>query len=365
MSNKIVSGNEITKELGQIQGSGFQLEDISANVVARKQVKPQLLTALLGPTATTDFLRTDTFRYDATEATSQLPSGKAYNKKGKDLQKDKDETFRWGVPSFGIRSNVAPQDYIGRRVAGTNELKTEAHVVSEMNTKAMEAFSLMDEVGIAQLITTDTNYVGGGPFQSFNFYTAITGGPRAAAKTDMDLGTGSTDHVQLFRKQRRLLSQELERSMDSASMFVCFCGDTFFDKRYNIEQNTGLARPIKFGLDLASQPINEDSFGAGTYNYAYFDSMDGIRYINYGSTIIDGSKLIGDDDAYLVPVGAKNMLKFAYAPSNTRTYANTEAQSLYAWTMTDEFNGVTTFYESNKLFSSVNPRLVATLTSST
>jgi hypothetical protein len=325
-----------------------------------------LLTALLAPTATTEYERTDTHRYDAEEETDQLPTGKSYTEKGKDLKKDKAETYRWAIPSFGLRTNTAPEDYIGKRKPGTQEFMTEDDEVLKQHAKADRAFALMDEVAIAQLITGDSNFIGTtgnkGPFKEYDFHTEIVGSARGA-KIDMTLGT-AIEHDQAFRNQRRLVTQELERSMDDMHMLVSICGDNFFDKRLEIEKLETLARPLENQLDLASQPIPESSFGSGTFNHSWFDSRDGIRYINYGSQVVNGQKLIGDDDAYLIPVGASNLLRFAYAPANTRTYANTEAQRMYAWTYADEFKGVTTFYECNKLYACANPRLVRHLTTS-
>lgn len=363
MENDKIQAGGVAKALAQIEGSGFMLEDISSVVDQRAAVKPGLMTALLAGSAQTSFNRGDTYRYDRTDTEDQLPGVKRYDAKGADINKDKADTIRFGIPSFGLRSNVSPADYIGKRKPGTQEFLTEADVVAEMNRKATNAFSLMDEVAINQVITLDTGYGDGSlGVNNGNYYTVLTGGARGA-KTVIDIDSTTTDVVTAMREQRRLISQELERANDSASQFICICGDTFFDERYIEEQNTANNREIKFGLDLLSQPIGEDSFGAGTYNYAYFDAMDGIRYINYGSTIINGSKLIGDTHGYLIPFGASKFLQFAFAPATTRTYANTEAQSMYAWSFSDEFKGVTTFYESNKLFMNKNPRAIGTLAS--
>lgn len=351
-----------TKGLTTILGDAYRLEDVSS-AVDRTEIQPGLLTSLLNPAMNTETFSTDTFKYDETTETLALPNGKQYTDYGPDLEKDPSRVLRYAIPSFGLRSNVAPADYKGRRIPGTTgeQFMTEEYVVAAMNKKAMRAWAAFDELGIAQLLTTDTNIVRGGPYTEYNFHTDITGGARAA-KIDMDLDNTALDHTQLFRVQRRLLAQELERSMDSTNLIVCICGDTFFDLRYSIEQNTGLARPLKFGLDLASQPVNEDSFGAGTFNYAWFDGTDGIRYINYGSEIIAGTKLIGDADAYMIPVGASKLFRVGYAPAQTRQYVNTEALTMYAWSTVDDRNGVTTWMESNKLFALINPRAIRHLT---
>jgi hypothetical protein len=84
-------------------------------------------------------------------------------------------------------------------------------------------------------------------------------------------------------------------------------------------------------------------------------------YIHYGANI-QGTKLIADDNAYMVPIGAENFMKKIYAPAQTRTYANTSAQSLYAWVEEKERTGVTMYQESNFLPLNVNPQLIRHLT---
>lgn len=356
------SGYEVVKELSQMQGNSFQLEDITS-AVQRTYAKPKLLTALLGVMDNEEFMMTDTFKFDEVQAKIQLPSGKAFSDVGKDLDKDTAKEFRYSIPSFGLKLQVAPSDYVGRRIPGTaGELMTEDYVLGRMTVAAEDSWAMLDELGMAQLITTDTNIVRGGPFESYNFYTDIVGGARPA-KIDMDLGNGAIDHIAEFRKQRKLLLQELARANDSSSKIICICGDTFFQSRYEIEKQEGVQRDLRSTLDLVSMAI--PTISDGNFLYDNFESHDGITYINYGSEIIAGTKLIGDDDAYLIPLGASNLIRVAYAPAQTRTYVNTQAQQSYAWSHVDERQGITIMQESNKLFSLISPKSITHLTSTT
>lgn len=360
--NSNVSGDlDVQKAVSEAQGSGFELEDITAGV-QRTQVKPTLLSTLLQSNSlvNTTHLTTNTFKYDEEELGAALPNGKAYSEYGERMGKDKPLRRYFEVPSFGISFNVKPEDYANRRKPNTtDEFLTEDDVVAKMNIKGDGAWDLFDELGLAQLITTDTNIVRGGAYEVYNYFEEIAGGTRA---TDfMDLSNAGIDHEQAFRNLRRQVGQSLARFNDSATTVVCICGDNFFDERYQIQKNEGLNRPIRYGVDLASEPINELDAGLAGGQYAWFDSQDGIRYINYGSEIIAGQKLIGDDDAYMIPVGAQSFIRVAYAPARTRTYVNTEALELYTWTGTSDRQGVSTWQESNKLFASANPQAIRKL----
>ena len=360
---------DLQKELSVIDGSPFQLQDNSL-LVERRQVKPGLITNLLNAMSMEETFRTDTFAYDETNEGAQLPDGKAYNAKTTDMEKDQPRRLNFAIPSFGLRSNVAPQDYIGRRKPGTTgDMLTETDVEAQMVVKSMQAWDLFDELAWTQLLTTDTNITRGGPFTSYNFWNSIidTDLPTFSdltstrpAALSMQLASTSVDHVQLFRKQRKLLEQGLARAMDSANAFVCICGDNFYDQRYEIQKKEGLARPVIQNTDLASAAVGTVSIGG--FAYDTFKSEDGIQYINYGSEIIAGTKLIGDDLAFLVPIGASKLIRKAFAPSQTRTYANTEALSMYTWNFADEFSGLTQMQESNALFALTNPQLITHLT---
>jgi hypothetical protein len=354
------SGIEFDKALSPAQGSDFEMEDVSP-LVERTQVSPGLLTALLGGTSNDIFLQTNTVKYDELDDTAQLPDGKAFDAYGPDIQKDKARQLIYEVGSFGIRSNVAPKDYANKRQPGTQDLMDEAYLLGRMNMKAEKSWAMFDELAFAQLLTLDTNITRGGPQPVFNYHTDILGGARPA-KISMNLA-GAVDHFQLFAEQLDLLETDVEKTNNTMDMPVVICGKDFFNQRLTIEKQEGLARDMRGILDLQTMSVPTSNFGSGNgrFQYQWFDSFDGLRYIRYSASIL-GTKMIGDDDAYLIPVGAETFLKRAYAPAQTRTYVNTTAQKRYAWSREHERNGVTMNQESNCLPINVNPQLIRALT---
>lgn len=353
--------HDINKQLLRAQANGFQLEDQS-ELVQFGNVQPKLLTVLMGALSQVNNLsfRTDTFQYDLNKVTNQLPTGKSYSERGGDLGKDKPKTLRYEIGSKGLRFNVSPEDYIGRRKAGTSELLTSEDVVAGQNVKAAVAFELETELEMGTLLTTDSNRTAGGPAQVYNFYTEITGGARAA-KINMNLA-GAIDHISSARKQRQALEAKVAEAGLTSVGFVMVCGSNYFDARYEIEKQETLARDLRSTVDLASQAV--PTIDANGLRYDNFSSHDGINYIQYGSSIIGGTKIIGIEDAYLFPViSGDGLVKRGFSPAKTATYANTEGQSMYSWMYEDEFEGVTAFYESNSLSMLPRPELIAHLTS--
>lgn len=352
---------EVNKQATIIsQGNPFLFHDMTP-ALESFQVKPGLFTALFDGSATTQNLTTHVYEFDRTSESLAIPDGKRYDEKGKRLTKDGYDMKYYGVPSFGVSINVMPADYVDRRKPGTMELMDEAYVLGRQTNKAEESWGLFKELAYAQLLTTDTNILRGGPFTEYNFYTDLVGSARPA-KVDMKLDE-SVDHDALFRAEVDKITQNVMKAGMSMSRVVCLCGTTFFQQRSDIEKNVNFNREIRQSLDLASMPIPRDTFGdTGALPYYNFVGMlDGILYINCGNSIIGGTKLIADTDAYLMPLGLSGWITKAYAPSMHRDYVNKEASEMHMWTYTDEWRGVTSYWESNVLYALNRPTFITHL----
>jgi len=353
-----VNDADVMKELSIVQGNPFEYQDVSEGT-QKGPVVPKLLTALLGGTEETNM--TNVFQYDEETDTAQIPSGKRYDERGKDLKKDDAKQKYFGIPSFGLRVNIAPKDYANRRKPNSTDLMTEADWLAKMTTKADKAWMLHDELGYRDLLVSDVNRIDGGPFTQYNFYTDIIGSGRGA-KTSMELDNTSADHIALLRGQKKALQTTLAQYGDSATAIVVICGDTFFEQRLDIERNESLGRPLKSSIDLASMEVDTSDWGSSTFRYDWFKGdQDGLIYINYGAEIISGTKLIADVDGWMLPVGVPNFMGKGLAPAQTRTYVNTEALARYSWTNTNEFQGISMFMEENKLFFNKKPDLIKNL----
>ena len=355
--------SSLNKDLSGALDSGFELENIDYGLVERSQSKPMLLTALLGGTENEEFIETTTIKYDDLIEILQLPSDKAYSAYGPSLSKDNARQLLYAIGSTGLRYNVAPKDYANKRQPGSSELMTEEYVISQMVKKAAKAWDLRRELEFASVITADQNYSDNtGVSPVYNYFTDVYGTARGA-KIDMDLG-GTSD---VFAKAGEVfdgLTEALDNANSGMSMAVVVCGKDFYSKRFAIEKQEGLARDIRGPLDLASMAVPRSNFGAGDGlfpQYQYFDSHDGFRYIRYSASIL-GTNLIGDEDAYVIPVGSDMLFKRVYAPAQDRENVNTTAQRMYTWSKVDNRTGVHVAQESNSLLINLNPKLIIPLT---
>lgn len=348
----------LNKELGS--GYGFTVHDI---VQAEFQAvnKPRLLTSLLMSEMDVNAHRTSAFIYDVAETSLQLPGGKSFTARGPDLDKDPARQLTFAIPSFGLVWNVAPQDYREKRLPGgaAGELMTEDYVAGLMQQKALDGWDVMNELAIAQLITDDTNLVSGGPGTQYNFHEAIMGAPRPGPVFLNLANTTELANRSVMVNLKRELQQRAGLSGRSMSSAVVIAGDEFFQERMALEAQNGLSREMRTAIDIASQRVPEIT--AGGMEYDAFTGIDGITYVNYGSSIVAGEKLIDDDMAYLLPRGAENFMSIELAPAVTRSYVNQEAQAMYMWTKLDERAGVLTEMESNRLYMNRAPQLIIPL----
>lgn len=323
--------------------------------------KPSLLTSMFMNEFDVNTHRVSSFIYDRVNISAQLPGGKSYTDRGPDLNKDLPTQLTFSIPSFGLIWNVSPQDYREKRVPGgaPGELMDEAYVVGRMQEKGLTAWDLLNEVALAKLIVDDQNIVLGGPGTQYTFHQSIWGSARPTAVA-LDLANSDETTVRLAMvAERRKLEQKLAEAGKSARGFVVISGETFFDERMALEEQSSLGRDLNRQVDLASQRVPEITVGEMTYDA--FTPIDGITYIRYGSTIQAGGKLIGDDDAYLMPVGVENMFTIELAPAITRDTVNQEAEAMYMWTKEDYRKGVMTEMESNRLYMNRNPELITAL----
>ena len=119
-----------------------QFEDISDTILERKPAQPKLLSTILGTGTTKDYLITNSFVFDMTEESVTLPSGISANGFGSDVSKEVPKQYTYQVPYFGMRFNVAPGDYMNRRIPGTRDMMTEVYCIAAMNKKSMVSWEL-------------------------------------------------------------------------------------------------------------------------------------------------------------------------------------------------------------------------------
>jgi len=355
------SNLDVQKDMVRASGNGFQLQDQTPLVNMGNLSSPQLLTVLMGGAQTsTNHLRSNVFQYDEKDYNPQVFSGKSFTEKGADLSKDKARTRFFEVGSKGIRFNASVEDYDGKRKAGTDEFMTEADVLQDQINKANQAAALDMELDFASILTTGTNRVAGGPFTSYDFHDDILGSSRPTALR-VDYASTTVNPAEAIRAQAQDMQNKLLSYGLNANGFVLICGDHYFSAAYEYEQMTTIARELRTTVDLVSQAV--PTIDHKGYRYSNFESpTSGVTYINYSANIVAGTKLIADNDAYLIPImSGAPLVEKVYAPAKVRGHVNKPAQEMYSWFAVDDFEGVSAWYERNMLTVLTRPDLIRKL----
>lgn len=352
---------DIKKEMVRAEGNGFQLQDQTAAVNMGNEASPQLLTVLMGGAQTsTNHLKTNVFQYDETKYTPQVFGGKSFTEKGKRLAKEKAKTRYFEVGSKGVSYNVSVEDYDGKRKAGTNDLMTEVDVLEGQIKKANDAAALDMELEFAYILTTGKNRVAGGPFTEYDYHADILTGSRPAAVT-VDFASTTYNPSDFVNAEVEKLQNKLVSYGLNASGFAVICGKDFFNAALENERQETVARDLRTTVDLVSQAV--PTIDHKGYRFRNFDGVvAGVTYINYSANIIAGTPLIGAKAAYLIPImSGAPLVEKVFAPAKVRGHVNTEAQEMYSWSMVDDFEGVTGWYERNMLTVLVRPDLIVDL----
>lgn len=352
------NSTEISKALGD-KGQGFEMMDILPLIDEPNLRKPQLLTVLMGGGNLTNrvYNETNSFRYDMKDFKPQLFGSKPYHERGPVLTQDRARNIYFDIPSLGAVTNIKPSDYRNQRMPGTNRLKQVEDVIAELNAKAIVANDLTREMEYATLLTAGTNYVNQGYFDQYDYSLAITGSSRAAA-TDVDFATDPSTVTQAVRT----VKDRAAAWGRTVSRVYIVAGDEFFQEAFEWQQLEGFFREIRGNVDLMSQQVPEMLAGDYSYENFYAPTLGAVTFVRYNAEI-NGTALIGSKDAYVLPVLADApMVLEVFAPANTIDAANKTAQDLYAWTRTDNFSGVVTMYETNRLPLLPRPDLIVKLT---
>ena len=316
---------------------------------------PQLLTTLMG--FSTSNRKTRAFIYDDVAETGVLPNGKAYHDKGELIGKDGYSQHTFAIPSYGIQYAINCEDYAEKRKPGTTDQFMDLSYLDEREQrKVMKAFDLLSELNAGSLLTSDTpNFLDGGLITPPNFYTELVGGARpAATPVDFTALASLGEYRDITEAAVDATEELVSTKQRSVSRYVMVCGKDFFNAVRTLEAQENLAREIR-GIDLAQEGLPMMADGS-FQNIRTFEGSDGIVYIKYSASIL-GTKLIADDDAYLIPVGMENAFVIEYAPASTLDTINKEAQPMYMWSHEDRRQASFEF-ESNRLYMSRIPQAI-------
>jgi hypothetical protein len=352
--------------------NSFEMQDVTSGIKRKESVKTGLLQALLAGTSNEFSVTTDKLSHDELVETVQLPEGKRFDEVGGGrVKKDNAREMLYRTGSYGISANVSPMDVAGKRKPFSEEMYTTEERVQEMSTKMDRSWNDFNEIALAKVLTTDTNFVFGGDAKSYDYFADIHGDTRANLgydAVDLLVGSGADVEKKLNDAVDKMQEECALAGTSYTSLVMPVSGD-LYDKLFDYEQTqTAAVAGIDSSttLDLSILAGDRGGFSADemVFKRRNFTSvLTGITYIRMADSI-GGTSLLGTNAGFLIPAGADNMFATIYSPSMTMDYVNTSGMKRYSFAEEHKRRGITLFEESNNLYMNRNPKLVQKFVSS-
>lgn len=238
------------------------------------------------------------------------------------------------IPHFPADDSITPNDIDGVPSSGSlaevAELETVAAVRAEKMIDLREAHGLTLEAARMQLITNGTVYAPNSTV-STNYYTEF-----GIAREEVGIALSSaTDPRTDINDVKKAVRAGLHGGQaGTVRAFVALCSDSFFNA---LLQNAYVTDAVKYVDQGQAMDILLGKGGSAVNGLdARFESVTlfGITWINAGAAGYEDSDgnfvpFVPEGDAYVLPVGVRNMFKTYYAPANRFSSVNRKASMSY------------------------------------
>lgn len=268
------------------------------------------------------------------------------------------------IPHFPADDSITPNDVDGIVRAGSlsefAELDTVASVRADKMIDLREAHALTLEAARMQMITTGTVYSPRSTVVT-NFYTEF-----GVTRTEIDVDfAGAADPRGTINTAKKASRNALrDGQAGTVRAFVVLCSDTFY---MALQQNAFVTDAFKYVDQGQAQQILLGKGGADVAGLdARFEQMSlfGCTFINVGEAGYENAAgtfvpFIPEGDAYMLPVGVRDMFKTYFAPANRFSSINRPSQGSYWFEYLNEKNdNIEIMTEQNFMNALLNPGAV-------
>ena len=271
------------------------------------------------------------------------------------------------IPHFPLDDAITPNDIDGIVQAGSlaefAELETVSSVRADKMIDMREAHSLTLEAARMQLIVQGTAYAPRGTVVT-NYYTEF-GVTRVETGVDFSAATDPRPTINDAKKAVR--NGLRDGQAGTVRSFVVLCSDSFY---MALQQNAFVTDAFKYVDQGQALSI---LLGKGGSDVAGLDarfeqmSLFGCTFINAGAAGYENAAgtfvpFIPEGDAYMMPVGVRDLFKTYYAPANRFGSINRRAQGSYWFEYLNEKDDIIEIMtEQNFLNAMLNPAAVVRL----
>ena len=269
------------------------------------------------------------------------------------------------IPHFPADDAITPNDIDG--IVSANSMAEAAGLESVANVRADKMFDLREAHGLTleaarmQLITAGTVYAPNGTV-STNYYTEF-GITREEIGVDL---AGATDPRADFAAAKKAVRAGLTGGQaGTIRRFVALASDSFFNA---LLLNPYVTDAMKAERSTQSLDVllGAPQAPAQDARFEYVD-LFGITFINAGAAGYEDADgdfvpFVPEGDAYMMPVGVRDMFKTYFAPANRFGTINKRAQGSYWFEYMNEKDDIIEIMtEQNFLNALLNPGAIVRL----
>lgn len=276
--------------------------------------------------------------------------------RGDRAQVGKDATRKlhtFAVPHFPYDDAISPQDLQGKRAYGS---ASDAETLDAVRARKMErirqnhAWTL--EVARAQAITAGTVYAPSGTVvQDWNTEFGVT-----RKSVDFLLGTAGTEVNE--KVNEGITHIVTNANGETVTGTVVLCSATFFTK---LIKHASVKSAYQY-YSSTQEPARQRLGGAMTMHREFIHG--GTRFVEMLDNF-NGTALIPDGKAYMLPTGTQNAFKTYFSPANRFGLVNTLGEQVYMFESADgKGTKIEIESESNFVNALLRPQLVVEFTSS-
>lgn len=240
---------------------------------------------------------------------------------------DNRKAHAYRLAHFTADDALFARELVGKRAYGQmDSAETEAAAIARKMERIRKIHAITHEVGRVHTLVTGTQFAPNGTV-SANFYTDF-----GVTRKQIAFDLGSSSAVIVRDKSREAVDhiQTNILSGEVTSNHIALCNPSFFDK---LVSQAGVIDAWRATQTMAT--YNQNGFRSGKYDRIVFGGVEYIRYLAFKP---DGTPMIPNDEAYILPLGTDDTFISMYGPAETFDLINTSGMEAYMWTRRSEDN---------------------------
>lgn len=244
---------------------------------------------------------------------------------GKDFTR---KLYSFPVAHYPHYDSLKPEDIAGKTAYGSNDqAENVAQAVARKLKRIRRNFARLREVQRAKVITAGTVYAPNNTV-TIDYYSAFG---ITRLEVDCLLGTAGTDIAAKIESAIASITDNLKTGTDPITGFVGLASPVWFAKLIAHAKVTSAYTYYSSNYELLRDRLPTQGLPMGIRTFFY----QGVLFVEYRGTDLEGNALIPSGDCYILPQGAFDAFASYAAPAMTFDLVNTMGEEMYLFQFSD------------------------------